>query len=479
MDDTRRLIVVSNRLPIAIESDPEGGGSRVVRGSGGLVTALDPVLQSRGGRWVGWLGQGACGAIPERLSTLASQIGYQLDPVDLTPDEVNGYYEGYSNQVLWPLFHDFIDHCNFDPAYWQFYRSVNRKFAEVVARASTPDDYVWIHDYQLLLVGRELARLGARRELGYFLHIPFPPLDMFEKMPWRTQILDGLLSYDLVGFQTPRDVRNFVQCVRHCVEGVEVADHGEMVRIRTADRTLFAGAFPISIDYDDFVQRSRGADVSEMIERLRSQLPNRFLLLGLDRLDYSKGIPQRVLAFGNALERHPELREKITFIQVVIPSRTRVEDYKALKDEIDRLIGLVNGTYSRAGWTPIHYAFRSLSQAELLAYYRVCDAALVTPLKDGMNLVAKEYCACHLENEGVLILSEFAGAAEQLAEGSLMVNPFDIEQTADAILEATRLPEAERHRRMKLLRDNVREHDIYRWVEQFLGAATRARQNAA
>lgn len=474
MTQPRRLIVASNRLPIVMEHDSTGE-RRIVRGSGGLITAIDPILKNRGGRWVGWLGPASGGSTPESLAGLASQIGYDLAPVELTAEEVTGYYGGFSNQVLWPLFHDFIDHCKFVPAYWPLYRSANRKFAESVARGSTADDYVWIHDYQLLLVARELRRAGVEREMGYFLHIPFPPLDMLEKMPWRTEILDGLLGYDLVGFQTPRDVRNFIQCVRHRVRGAEIEDHDDMVRIRTPERTVYAKHFPISIDYDDFVQRSVEHEVSEMVARLRAQLPSRFLLLGLDRLDYSKGIPERILAFGNALERHPELREKVTLIQVVVPSRTRVDDYRNLKDEIDRLIGLVNGTYSRAGWTPIHYTFRALAQTELLAYYRVCDAALVTPLKDGMNLVAKEYCACSLENRGVLILSEFAGAAEQLAAGSLIVNPFDIEQTANAIHQAATMTNDDRIAKMSILRSSIREQNIYRWVDQFLEAAERVR----
>ncbi|MEX1367432.1 MAG: trehalose-6-phosphate synthase [Nannocystaceae bacterium] len=473
--EAQRLIVVSNRLPVAVTQTDQG--RQILPSPGGLVTALGPVLREHGGRWIGWPGATTDPPSADELSKVELELGYPLHPVPLTQGELEGHYHGFSNEVLWPLFHDFIGRCNFDPAYWPVFRSVNGKFAEAIAEASEPDDYVWIHDYQLVFVAQQLARMGVRREVGYFLHIPFPSPDMFFKMPWRQQVLEGLLEHDLVGFQAPRDQRNFLDCVRQRVEGAIVEDApDDRARVRLADgRSLLVGAFPISIDYDDFLQRSVEHEVSEVVARVRASMPGRTIILGLDRLDYTKGIPLRLQALDDALRRYPELLGQVSLLQVVIPSRTRVDDYRQLKDEIDRLVGNINGTHARAGWTPIHYLFRSLEPTELLAFYRVSEVALITPLKDGMNLVAKEYCACSLEGNGVLVLSEFAGAAAQLADGALIVNPFDIEQVADAIHRAVTMPETERRPRMNRLRQLVREHDVHRWVGDYLGAARQAR----
>lgn len=473
----QRLVVVSNRLPIAVEDTP--AGRRVVPGAGGLVTAMGPVLGDRGGKWVGWLGASGVEETRSALDEASSELGYELEPVELTPQEIEGFYEGFANEVLWPLFHDFIPHCVFDPAFWPVYQAANRKFAEAAAAVSEDGDYLWIHDYHLMRVGAELREMGVRHELGFFLHIPFPSLDIFSKMPWRQRILAGLLDYDLVGFQTHRDLRNFAQCVGALIEGARVYDTGDLIRIEAGERTVRAGAFPISIDYEDFVHRAVENPVSELVARVRSQLPNRKLILGLDRLDYTKGIPERIRSFGLALERYPELRGNVTFLQVVIPSRTRVDEYQHLKDEIDRLIGNVAGRFSQAGWAPLQYIFRRLTQKELLAYYRASDVALITPLKDGMNLVAKEYCTCSLEDNGVLILSEFAGAAAQLSHGALIVNPFDIEQVAEAIHEAVLMDPEEQRERMRPLRESIRRENIYRWVEGFLEAAETTRVEAA
>jgi trehalose 6-phosphate synthase/phosphatase len=477
--EQRRLIVVSNRLPVALTQTD--AGPTLVPSSGGLVTALGPVLGERGGHWIGWLGGASSSPSPAELAELERSLGYRVHPVELTADDVAGHYHGFSNEVLWPLFHDFISHCNFDPGYWPVYRRVNHKFAEAVAATSREGDYVWIHDYQLLLVAGELAKLGVRRELGFFLHIPFPSPDMFFKLPWRQELLEALLEHSLLGFQVERDQHNFLDCVRRAIAGAGIetmgtgADARARIRLQ-GGRTVHTGAFPISIDYDDFVRRSVEHPVSEVVARVRANVPGRTLILGLDRLDYSKGIPQRLLALGNALERYPELRGRVSLLQVVIPSRTLVDDYRHLKDEIDRLVGKINGQHARASWIPIHYMFRHLEDTELLGYYRVCDVALITPLKDGMNLVAKEYCACSLEGNGVLILSELAGAATQLADGALIVNPFDIVQMADAIHLAVTMPEPERRERMQRLRALIQEHDVHVWVDGYLAAAASARE---
>ncbi len=469
-----RLVVLSNRLPIVLTTDSKKKW-KIGPGSGGLVTALGPVLRDRGGIWIGWLGAGLK-ELPEDttrealLQEGASETGYALKPVDLTREEVRDYYFGFSNEILWPLFHDLPSLCNFDPSFWPAYVSANRRFAEAVLDNTCEEDFVWVHDYQLILVAAELKRLGAKRRTGFFLHIPFPPLDVFIRLPWRFQVLDALLRYDLVGFQTERDRRNFIDCVRSLTSGVRVVGHGHVCKLLTPERELRVGSFPISIDFQEFAGLAKRPGVIGQTKLIRDNLPNRKLLFGVDRLDYTKGIPNRLKAFVNALERYPELRRRITLIQVVVPSRESISEYKALKQDIHRLVGEINGRYTQVGWTPIIYICGSLSRPELVSYYQACEIALITPLKDGMNLVAKEYCASRVKYDGVLILSEFAGAASSLQGGALLVNPYDVEGVADAIHRAANMDSDEKRRRMKLMRHSVRKNDIFRWVSSFLKA---------
>jgi len=471
--ETRRLAVVSNRLPVVLTR--ENGDWSISPGSGGLVTALGPVLRDRGGLWIGWMGNTVeelhHSPLPAGLLNKgAAETGYSLKPVSLTDGDVKKFYYGFSNEILWPLFHDLPTRCNFDPVYWKTYREVNGKYAQAVVEHTDEEDYVWIHDYQLIMVARALKQLGVSRHTGFFLHIPFPPLDVFLKLPWRFEILDGLMEYDLVGFQTARDRRNFLGCVKALKPGTRITGRGSVSRLVTPDRELLVGAFPISIDFMEFSHMASSAAVNWQAQMIRHKLPNRQLILGVDRLDYTKGIPNKLLALRNALERYPELRRRITLIQVVVPSRKTIKEYALLKQEIERLVGEINGEYTEVGWTPITYLFRSLDRSQLAAYYRACDMALVTPLKDGMNLVAKEYCASSTAEDGVLILSEFAGAAVQLHHGALMVNPYDVEGVANAIYEGYRMDLRERKFRMKALRRSIRKHDIFDWVNSFLRA---------
>lgn len=475
MTKTRRLAVVSNRLPIVLKRGGAAGEWKICPGAGGLITALGPVLRDRGGMWIGWLGASSeelvdFPGLDDLLSTGAEETGYSLMPVHLTEEEVQRYYFGFSNEILWPLFHDLTTRCNFDPGYWPVYESVNRKFARTIMENTCEEDFVWVHDYQLILAAAELAKMGARRQTGFFLHIPFPPLDIFIRLPWRFAILDALMQYDLVGFQTERDRRNFISCVRALTSGVRVLGHGHVCKLRTPEREIRVGSFPISIDFKEFEGLSKAPHVASLAKTIRANLPNRALIFGVDRLDYTKGIPNRLHAFVNALERYPELRGKITLVQVIVPSRETIKEYDTLKREIERLIGEINGRYTEVGWTPITYIFGSLNRRELVAYYQACEIAAITPLKDGMNLVAKEYCASNIHEDGVLILSEFAGAAVNLHQGALLVNPYDIEGVADAIHRAYRMSRAKRRDRMKSLRRSVRKNDIYRWVATFLQA---------
>lgn len=466
------LVVVSNRLPFVLTRAEEGGYSSRP-GSGGLVTALLPVLRGRGGAWIGW--HGATDAnedLGPLLERAGADAGYQLRPIALTAEEQRKFYVGFCNEVIWPLFHDLHSLCNFDPSYWHCYCAVNRKYAEAIGATANDGDFIWVHDYQLMNVGAELRRLEVKARAAFFLHIPFPPLDIYVKLPWRFALLHALLEYDLIGFQTLRDRRNFLDCVRALVGGARAQGRGQIVTIVHRDRTVRVGSFPIGIDYNDFVRRASSPEVTRMAAQLRAQLPNRQLLLGVDRLDYTKGVPHRLEAFRDALTRYPELRERVTLVQVLVPSREDVPSYHELKARIEGLVGEINGQFTRpGGWVPIHYVFRPLALIDLMAYYRAAEIALVTPLKDGMNLIAKEYCACSIEEDCVLVLSEFAGAAAQLQNGALLVNPYDVEGTADAIRQAFVMPLAERKARMRSLRRSIRKQEIFWWADSFLRAA--------
>ncbi|MFP4071721.1 MAG: trehalose-6-phosphate synthase [Desulfovibrionales bacterium] len=474
--NTKRLAVVSNRLPVVLNKSEQGSWD-VTSGAGGLVTALGPVLRDRGGLWIGWLGntseqiQGDEEQIDKILEERGRErTGYSLRSVSLTEDEVEYFYRGFSNEILWPLFHDFPSNCNFNPKYWDYYRQVNQKFAKAIVEYTTEDDYVWIQDYHLILTAMELKKMEVQRHTGFYLHIPFPPLDIFLKLPWRFKILEALKEFDLIGFQTMRDRRNFIQCVRAMGKGGHVKGRGHVCKLVTPEGEMRVGAFPISIDYEDFVSTAKSQEVKDFSWSIRENMPNVKMVLGVDRLDYTKGVPHRLLAMADALERYPELLGNVTMVQVLVPSRRDVGKYESLKQEIERLVGEINGRFTRDGWSPIHYIFRSLPKPKLVAYYRAADIALVTPIKDGMNLVAKEYCACSLEENGVLILSEFAGAAGQLQHGALLVNPYDITGMADAIYEAYAMEPKERQQRMRKLRRSVQKSDIFHWVNSFLRA---------
>lgn len=466
-----RLIVVSNRLPFALDSTGEDLWT-VTPAVGGLVSAVEPVLRERGGTWIGW--PGIAGEIPNKpLAEATRGAGYNVVPVALSETERDEFYYGYSNEVIWPLFHDLQNFCNFEPAYWQAYKQVNERYADAIIRNAQPDDFIWVHDYHLMYVAQAVRERSALRnptELTFFLHIPFPPYDIFSKLPQQRRLLRALLQFDLLGFQTRRDVRNVLQCVRRVMPDAKIVSHGETHTIRFEKRKIRVGHFPIGIDFNCFENGGRAEAVTEKSQQLRASFPGCDLILGSDRLDYSKGIPERLRAFRDALERYPELLGRIVLIQIVVPSRVDIPKYYEFKGRIDRLVGDINGRFSTSKWIPVQYHFRGLHREELLAHYRACDIAFITPLKDGMNLVAKEYCACRIDEDGVLILSQFAGAAEQLKPHALLVNPYDVEQMADTIVAAFRMNASERTARMKRMRRIVRKENVFAWVDSFLKA---------
>ena len=468
----QRLIIVSNRLPVAVARAADGGWS-LLPGSGGLVTALAPVLEFRGGVWVGW-----AGLIGEKnheaghlLESFAARQGYGLVPVSLTQSEHELFYLGFANEVLWPLFHDLQSRCTFVPEYWQAFLDVNRKFAAAACAVMRPGDIVWVHDYLMLGVGRFTRELVPEARLGFFLHIPFPSPDIFAKLPWRTDVLRALLSYDLVGFQTVRDRRNFVACLRALLPEAVVRGRGNARRVLIQDRQTRAAAFPIGIDARGFADLARRPDIAARALEIRAEMGVEHLLLGVDRLDYTKGIPFKLEAVRRLLRDRPDLHRRLALIQILVPSRGEIPEYLHQKAEVERLVGEINGELGQPGWTPIHYFCRSVAREELVAYYRAASVCLATPLKDGMNLVAKEYCACQTERRGVLVLSEFAGAAVQLGDGALLVNPYDILGVAAAIARACEMSIADRKRRMVRLQRNVHTEDVHAWVEDFLGHA--------
>ncbi len=468
-----RLVIVSNRLPLTIERTDDKWS--VKASSGGLVSALGPILRDRGGIWVGWTGTTESIGIQTLRTILgpaSRDAGYRIFPVRLSAEDVFRFYYGFSNQVIWPLFHDLQTQCNFDPANWETYREVNGRFARETARHSRPSDTLWVHDYQLIPFARKLAEAGHDRKCFFFLHIPFPPPDIFLKMPWRFDLLRDMLEYEFLGFQTYRDRKNFYDCVRVMDRGARTSGRGPVVTLRCMGIETRIANMPISIDYAGFRKLAGSDKVKHILGDLRTNLHRDIVVLGVDRLDYSKGIPEKLRAFREALRRHPHLKERITLIQIVVPSRQKVPAYQELLEQIERLVSQINGEFTSPGWVPVHYMYQSVPREELAAFYRLADIAFVTSLKDGMNLVAKEYCACQVDNRGVLILSEFAGAAAQMQRDAIMVNSYDVEGMADALELAASMPEDEKTRRMRRLRNNIRRRDVFWWVDNFLRAST-------
>jgi len=471
-----RLINVSNRLPVEIKF--RAGHPRLNPSAGGLASALDSIWRHHHGLWIGWAGAVDAETAATLLQKAARGRSYGLKAVSLTQQEFSKFYSGFSNEIVWPLFHDMPSRCNFDPEYWEFYQRVNRKFAQVTAETATAKDLIWAHDYHLMLMGRYLREAGCPARVGFFLHIPFPAPDIFEKLPWRKSVLRALLQYHLVGFQTDRDRYNFLTCLERIMpEAVSLREDTQNFVTLEGRRTT-VGTFPISIAFDEFAGHAASRDVEAGATQLRRELTNNFIVLGVDRMDYTKGIPERLKAFRILLRRYPDLRHRVTLLQVVVPSREDIPNYKELRREVELLVSQINGEFTEAGWVPIHYMHRNLTRKQLLSYYRAADIALVTSLKDGMNLVAKEFCAAQVDERGVVVISEFTGATAELQHGAVVVNPNDLAGVAEAIHRACVMPVEEKRARMKLLRDIIRTYNVLHWAESFLSATLTADANA-
>ena len=461
----RRLIVVSNRLPITIES--LGDRYDIRPSSGGLVSALRPLLRRVGGCWIGSAEDANTGPL---IESIASEQ-FQLSPVFLPAELRRDYYDGFCNEILWPLFHDLQSRCNFEPRYWHRYREANRHFSGAIACQAAANDIVWVHDYHLMLQGGFLSGQFDRKNLLYFHHVPFPPPDVFEKLPWRRDILESLLGFGLLGFQTSRDRQNFAACIRRLFPGAVLKKNGAGVKVLTDRGETVLGTFPIGIDFDDFNRTAMSAEVARAADSIRSRLESCRIILGVDRLDYTKGILERIKGFRVLLERYPGLRQRVALIQIAVPSREGVAQYCQLKNQLHEVVDSVNATFGRPGWVPIEYLHRHLSREELVAYYRAADIALITPVKDGMNLVCKEFCASRTDEPGVLVLSEFAGAAHELRTGALLVNPYDAEGVAAALYKAFEMDPRDAARRMRRMRKVVQAQDVFHWCNDILSSS--------
>ncbi|WP_061683656.1 alpha,alpha-trehalose-phosphate synthase (UDP-forming) [Microbacterium laevaniformans] len=464
------MIVVSNRLPVDHDPSVEGGWRR---SPGGLVAALEPVLQQTGGAWVGWPGTAGLELEPFELD------GMELVPVTLTDEDVELYYEGFSNDTIWPLYHDVISPPAYHREWWEAYVRVNERFAAAAASVAAPGAVVWVQDYQLQLVPRLLRALRPDVVIGYFHHIPFPAYGLFAQLPWRKHVLAGLVGADVIGFQRVQDAGNFTNAVRRQL-GFEtksgairvVADDGSV-------RTAVAKAYPISIDTQLYDEIARRPEVQARAKEIRASLGDpQTVIFGVDRLDYTKGIGHRLKAYGELLEEGRLDVEHVTLVQVASPSRERVAAYMQLRDEIELTVGRINGDHDTVGHTAIRYLHHSYPREEMVALYLAADVMLVTALRDGMNLVAKEYVASRIDSRGVLVLSEFTGAADELSQ-AVKVNPHDIDGLKDAIMAAVEMQPAEQARRMRGLRRRVRDHDVADWSRRFLADLDAVRKQDA
>ena len=459
-DGGHDFVVVASRLPVDRVEEPDGETSW--RPSpGGLVTALEPVMRETGGAWIGWSGD--AGPAPGPFEAQ----GLHLVGMGLSAAEVRDFYEGFCNATLWPLYHDVIAPPQFQRHWWEAYVAVNRRFAQAAAEQAAHGATVWIHDYQLQLVPRMLREQRADVRIGFFNHIPFPGYEIFAQLPWRRQVVEGLLGADLLGFQRRADATNFL---RACRRAAGLTTKGTTVRVDgpAGTRDVHAAAFPISIDSAGLSEIAEREDVRKRAREIREVLGQpEIVLLGVDRLDYTKGILHRLNAYGELLNEGRLGPPQAVLVQVASPSRERVEAYRTLREEVEQTVSRINGQHAEVGSTPVHYLHQSYPREEMAALYLAADVMLVTPLRDGMNLVAKEYVACRNDEDGALVLSEFTGAADELS-GAFLVNPHDIEGMKDTIMRATEVKPAEARRRMRSMRRRVREHDVAHWAASFL-----------
>ncbi len=455
----RPVVVAANRLPVD-QVRLASGTTEWRQSPGGLVAALEPVVKSSGGTWVGWPG------VADVELDAFEAGGMHVVPVGLSASEVAEHYEGFANGTLWPLYHDVTGQPVFERRWWEAYREVNRRFAATVDAVAEPGSVVWVQDYQLQLVPALLRERRPDLLIGFFDHIPFPGWEIYSRLPWRREVVEGLLGADLVGFQRGADAANFLRAARS-TSGV--VTRGSVIEGKDG-RQLRAASFPISVDAATLEELARQPETLARAKELRAELGDPgVLVLGVDRLDYTKGILHRLRAFGELLDEGRLEPPGAVLVQVASPSRERVDEYQRLRDEVEATVGRINGDHSVLGRPAVHYLHRTFPKQEMAALYLAADVMLVTPLRDGMNLVAKEYVACRYDERGALVLSEFAGAADELRQ-AFLVNPWDVDGMKEAILRAVAVGPAEASRRMRAMRKRVREFDVHHWANAFLGA---------
>lgn len=465
-----RIHIVSNRLPVSINIENED--IQLIPSVGGLATGLKSVYKEYNGKWIGWPGLPSDELNDELKENIEQKLeGEDCVSVHLSKEEIDLYYDGFSNRTIWPLFHYFAQYIDYEPELWDAFVSVNQKFADKALETLEEGDTIWIHDYQLLLVPEMIKSQKPGVTVGFFLHIPFPSFEVFRILPWRKELIQGMLGADLIGFHTFDYQRHFCSCVRRLM-GYEISFN----EIHIEDRIIIVDAFPMGIDYDKFREAAtqtfqrplqEKSKLHRELEKYFLVSPERKLVLSIDRLDYSKGIPNRLLAFAKFLEEYPEFIGKVTLIMLAVPSRGTVEHYIKLKKEVDELVGNVNGRFGNINYTPVWYFYRSLPFDNLIELYSSCDVALVTPVRDGMNLVAKEYVASRTNRTGVIILSEMAGVSKEMGE-ALMINPNNTGEIADSIYQALTMPLDEQRERMIYLQDRIKRYDVFKWASEFV-----------
>nr|WP_319398104.1 bifunctional alpha,alpha-trehalose-phosphate synthase (UDP-forming)/trehalose-phosphatase [uncultured Carboxylicivirga sp.] len=465
-----KLHIVANRLPYSINKKDDE--IELVASVGGLATGMKSVYEDYGGKWIGWSGLNSDDLDEQETKKIDSLLGDKnCVTVPLSEDEILEYYEGFSNKTIWPLFHYFTQYVDYTPANWETYKKVNQRFADKVLDVCEEGDTVWVHDYQLLLVPEMIKSKKPGVTVGFFLHIPFPSYEVFRILPWRMELLKGMLGADLLGFHIYDYERHFISSVRR-LYGYEI----NFNQINLEDRVIKVDAYPMGIDYDKFVNAAtevmhksiqERSDLHNELEKYFLMAPNRRLVLSIDRLDYSKGIPQRLRAFGTFLRQYPEFRGKVTMIMLAVPSRGHVEEYQLLKKEVDELVGNINGEFGKVNYVPVWYFYRSLPFENLIELYNSCDVALITPLRDGMNLVAKEYVASRINGTGSIVLSEMAGVSKEMGE-AITINPINEEEIAEALHKALTMPVSEQKERMTLLQNRIRRYSIFKWAGEFV-----------
>ena len=452
----RRPILVSNRLPVTIGVDPGTGDQTLTHSVGGLVTGLRPLHESSGGLWVGYPGADPSDEVRKQLEES------NLVPVDLDDGDYIGYYDGYSNDAIWPLFHYFTEFGSYVPEQFEAYKRVNQRFADAVVELAEPGDAVWVHDYHLMLLPRMLRDRGLDVRIGFFLHIPFPADETFRILPQRVEILRGLLGADLIGMHTYDYAYNYLRSVRRIL-GIEA--QGGTVRMR--DHSVRVEAHPLGIDTEEFREKAYSQGAERFLTQLKRTVGDRQVVLGVDRLDYTKGLLLKLQAFERLLERSPRWAERVLFLQLAVPTRAGIHTYQDLKGEVERRVSEINGIHGSPLMSPINYLYQTVTQEELCALYRLADVCFVSPVRDGLNLVAKEYVACRDDGGGALVISEFAGAVSELGE-ALRVNPWDIEGTANQLERALEMSLGERNERMMPMHSRIVQNDLHRWVRDFM-----------